>query len=93
MVHLSPMLVLALSFGAAAALDHVRFDKSTADRWRQMPRWLPNPAGPGTFATRPESYDLARRLDEVVADGEVVVSPEIGPHDVGMVARSRRKAR
>ena len=93
MVHLSPMLVLALSFGPPAALGRVRFDQSSADHWRQMPRWLANPASPASFATRPESYDLARRLDEVVADGEVVVSPEIGPHDVGMVARSRRKAR
>ncbi len=93
MVQLSPMLVLGLSFGAAAALDHVRFDQSTAHQWRQMPRWLANPASPGSFATRPQSCNHARWLDEVVADGEAAISLEIGPHDGGMVARSRRKAR
>jgi len=93
MVHLSPMLALTLSFGPPPALDHVRFDQSTAQQWRQMPRSLADPASPGSFATRPQSCNHAGWLDEVVADGEVAVSLEIGPHDVGMVARSRRKAR
>jgi len=33
-----------LSFAPPAALDHVRFDQSTADHWRQMPNWLGNPS-------------------------------------------------